>query len=238
MVIPVLLEIESGVAKITLNEPESLNSLSTNIIEGLEKALERIEADSNIRSAILTGNGKGFCVGGNIKQFPKNSNALAVKDWMRTATKLVLKINRIEKPIIAAVNGYAMGAGFSLALATDIIIASEESTFGMVFNKIGAVPDMGAHYFLPRIVGLHKAKYLMFTGQKITASEAMQHGIIMEACAKDNLTTRSQEIASALAESATASIGLTKNILNRSFEMTIEQVLNEEALFKGLHSPL
>ncbi|HZG72316.1 MAG TPA: enoyl-CoA hydratase/isomerase family protein [Chondromyces sp.] len=230
----VLLEIEDAIAKITLNEPEHLNSFSSTITKGLEDALSKVELDRNIRSVIITGNGKGFCVGGNIKEFPQNQNAYEVKQWMKAASSLALKINRIDKPIIAAVNGFAMGAGFSLALAADIIIASEEASFGMVFNKIGAVPDMGAHFYLPRIVGLQKAKYLMFRAKKITAQEAKDLGIVLEVVSLNELNKRAEEVAREFSESALPALGLSKAILNRSFDLTIEQILLEEGMSQGL----
>jgi len=230
----ILFEIDRGVAKVTLNEPEHLNSLSRTITEGLEKALDRIDQDTNIRSVILTGSGKGFCVGGNIKEFPTEMNALQIKDWMKSASNLALKLNRIEKPVIAAVNGFSMGAGFSLALAADFIIASENASFGMVFNKIGAVPDMGAHYYLPRIVGLQLAKYLMFTAKKITAQQAKELGIVLNVVPESELNTRALEIAHQMSESALSALGLSKSILNRSFTMSLEQILYEEGMAQGL----
>jgi 2-(1,2-epoxy-1,2-dihydrophenyl)acetyl-CoA isomerase len=230
----VLLDIQNGVAKITLNEPEHLNSLSSNITKGLSAALDRVEADENIRCVILTGSGKGFCVGGNIKEFPSGRTALEVKEWMKTATNLALKIHKIEKPIVAAVNGFAVGAGFSLALAADMIIAAEEAKFGMVFNKIGAVPDMGAHYYLPRIVGLQHARYLMYTAKQITAEEANKLGIVLEVVSGKDLQNRASELSGELARSASSALGLSKSILNRSFDMSIEQVLYEEGMSQGL----
>ncbi|WP_075980737.1 enoyl-CoA hydratase/isomerase family protein [Bacillus massilinigeriensis] len=230
----VLFNVEKGVAKITLNEPTQLNPLSSSIIDGLEKALKQVEEDPLIRSVMITGNGKGFCVGGNIKEFPMNKNASEVKDWMKTATNLAVRLNQLEKPVIAAVNGFAMGAGFSLALAADFILASENARFGMVFNKIGAVPDMGAHYYLPRIIGLQRAKYLMFSAKTINAQEAKDYGIVLEVISENDLANKATDLANEMADCALPALRLSKSILNRSLDMTIEQVLYQEGMAQGI----
>lgn len=230
----VITEVHEGVAKITLNEPESLNALSNSIVRGLREALIRVEDDESVRVVILTGKGKGFCAGGHIKEFPREANALAIRDWMRMATALALQVYHLEKPVIAAVNGYAVGAGFSLALACDLIIASEEAVFGMVFNKIGAVPDMGAHYYLPRLVGMQNAKYIMFTAEQITAEEAKKLGIAFAVVPAEELEAEAQKLAAKLAKGATAAIRMSKSILQRTYGMSLEDVLHEEAMAQGI----
>lgn len=230
----VLTEVKNGVARITLNEPDSLNALSTAIIEGLNETIGSIKNDPDIRAVILTGNGRAFCAGGNIKGFSSISSAAAGRKRMEDHTHFLKDLAQMEKPVIAAVDGHAVGAGFSIALACDFIIASERSKFALGFHKIGLVPDLGGLYHLPRIVGMARAKELAFSDRTLTAAEAKDYGICLEVVEAEQLLDRTQEIAETFASSPTIAIGLAKSLLNRSFESTFDDMLREESMVQGI----
>jgi 2-(1,2-epoxy-1,2-dihydrophenyl)acetyl-CoA isomerase len=225
----VLIEINNCVATITLNEPKSLNSLSLALVKGLKEAIREVKENNEVRAIILTGNGKAFCAGGNIKEFPDGIQKASIgREYMEESVSLLTGLAQLEKPTVAAVNGYAVGAGFSLALACDFVLATEETIFAMVFNKIGLVPDLGGLYHLPRIVGMARAKEIVFSARDISAKEAKDYGIVLDIVRQEELIEKAQELAGSLAIKATQAIGLSKFILNRSFELSLEQLLQEE----------
>jgi 2-(1,2-epoxy-1,2-dihydrophenyl)acetyl-CoA isomerase len=227
-------EVEEGIATITFNQPDKMNSLSREMVEGFSSSLMKIKKDPRIRAVVLTGSGKAFCAGGNIKGFPTEGSPILVREIMKNDFPFLLDLVHLEKPVIAAVNGYAVGAGFSIALACDFIFASEDSTFSMSFNKVGLVPDLGGLYHLPRIVGMARAKELALTGRIISGKEAMDYGIVLEVLPKKELIQRAKSFASTLANCATQAIGLTKYMLNRSFESSLEQFLREESMTQAI----
>ena len=147
---------------IRMNLPESMNALGKSLIDGLKLSLDEFNNDGKCRVAILTGSGKAFSAGGSLKELADGMSTIAGVDYMRNANEIIKLITTIGKPIIACVNGVAVGAGFNIALACDIIIASSNAVFSQVFKNVGLIPDMGGLYFLPRVVGLHKAKELNF----------------------------------------------------------------------------
>ncbi|WP_078428401.1 enoyl-CoA hydratase/isomerase family protein [Alkalihalobacterium alkalinitrilicum] len=231
----VLFEVENGVATITLNQPEQMNALSKAIIEGLKSSLARIKEDPEIRAVVLTGSGRAFCAGGDIKEFPGDGNNAAIsRDYMKFGLPFMADLAQLEKPVVAAVDGYAVGAGFSIAIAADFVLASENSTFAMSFNKIGLVPDLGGLYHLPRLVGMARAKELAMTGRSITGAEAKECGLVLDVLPKEQLLVKARELAERLANSATQALGLTKHILSRSYELSLEQVLREEAMVQAI----
>jgi 2-(1,2-epoxy-1,2-dihydrophenyl)acetyl-CoA isomerase len=230
----VLTEIKNGVALITLNEPKSLNSLSVEIVDGLTKSLRSIKHDPAVRAVILTGNGKAFCAGGNIKSFSSITSAASGRRYMHETGGFIKDLVQMEKPVIAAVNGYAVGAGFSIAIACDFVIASPHSKFALGFHKVGLVPDLGGLYHLPRIVGMARAKELAFSDRTLSAMEAKEYGICLEVVEEDQLLSRAEEMASSFAASPTIAIGLAKVMLNRSFESSFEDVLREEGMVQGI----
>ncbi len=229
----VLYEVTNGVATITLNRPEKMNALSQELVSGFHEALEKAQSDTRVRSVILTGGGKAFCAGGDLDSFA-DMDALAGKRYLQKAHRLLMALHTLEKPVIAAVNGFAAGAGFNLALACDLIVAGEQAKFGQVFAKVGLVPDFGGMYFLPRVVGLPRAKELMYSGRMITAKEAQEYGIVLEVTEPERLMERANQLAGMLAEGPGAALGMAKTILNRSFELSLEQLLHEEAMAQGI----
>jgi 2-(1,2-epoxy-1,2-dihydrophenyl)acetyl-CoA isomerase len=230
----VLTVVKNGVALVTLNEPNSLNALSTAIVEGLTETFTSIKNDSTIRAVILTGNGRAFCAGGNIKGFSSVTSAAAGRKYMKEHINFLKDLAQMEKPVIAAVNGYAVGAGFSIALACDFVIASQNSKFSLGFHKLGLVPDLGGLYHLPRIVGMARAKELAFSDRTLSSYEAKEYGICLEVVEEGQLLCRAQEIAESFASSSTIAIGLAKSLLNHSFESSLDDILREEAMVQGI----
>lgn len=230
----VLFEVRKGVAWVTLNEPDSLNALSNEMALGLTEAVSRIQKEDAIRAVVLTGTGKAFCAGGNIKGFPKDQSPGILRRYIHDTIDFVKGLAEIEKPVIAAVNGYAVGAGLSIALACDLVLAVPKSQFSLGFHKIGLVPDLGVLYHLPRVVGMAKAKELAFSNRTLSAEEAKDYGIVLEIVEADRLLSRAAERAEEMASSATLAIGLAKSILNHSFESTLEGVMKEEAAIQAL----
>jgi 2-(1,2-epoxy-1,2-dihydrophenyl)acetyl-CoA isomerase len=230
----VLTEVKNGVAIITLNEPKSLNALSGEIVEGLTNAIKAIKHDPAVRAVILTGNGKSFCSGGNIKSFSSVTSAASGRKYMLETGGFIKDLAELEKPVIAAVTGYAVGAGFSIAIACDFVIASPHSKFSLGFHKVGLVPDLGGLYHLPRIVGMARAKELAFSDRTLSAKEAKEYGICLEIVEEEQLLSRAQEFAESFASSSTIAIGLAKSLLNHSFESSLDDILHEEAMVQGI----
>lgn len=172
-------ERQDGVAIIRLNRPEIMNALEPKLSAELIQITDLLDQDPEIRAVILTGTGKAFCAGGDVRRLKKGFSSLAAsRKHLMQRYSWVIKFTNMEKPIIAAVNGFAAGAGFSLAMMCDLILASEEARFIQSFVKMALVPDLGSMYFLPRLVGLNKAKELIYTGQVIDAAEAYRLGIV------------------------------------------------------------
>ena len=232
-----LYEVDQGVATITLNRPAVLNAISSQMIEELQAVLKIIQDDAAVRAIVLTGAGRGFCSGADLKarQRVKPSEAPAAADELgaqrlrRTLNPLILAIRTIEKPFLAAVNGVAAGAGCNLALACDLVLASDMARFGNVFARIGLIPDCGGHFFLPRLIGFHKAAELMFTGDIIDAQEAERIGLINRVIPHAELGKQTRELAERLAHGPTRAIGLCKRTLNLGINADLARVLDAEA---------
>nr|WP_263326630.1 enoyl-CoA hydratase [Neobacillus sp. Marseille-Q6967] len=230
----VITEVKDGYAIVTLNQPNALNALSTEIVEGLTESMNRLKHDPAIRAVILTGHGRAFCAGGNIKGFSDVTSAAGGRKYMQDHTGFLKDLAQMEKPVIAAVNGYAVGAGLSIAIACDVVIAVPYAKFALGFHKLGLVPDLGALYHLPRVVGMARAKELAFSDRTLSATEAKEYGICLEVVEEGQLLNRAEELAASFAASPTIAIGLAKSILNRSFESSLEDILREEALVQGI----
>ena len=237
-----LYEVDQGVATITLNRPAVLNAISQQMIEELQATLDTVKDDASVRAVVVTGAGRGFCSGADLKGRERVKPSEAAADastaggerLRRTLNPLILAIRTIEKPFIAAVNGVAAGAGCNLALACDIVLASDEARFGNVFTRIGLIPDCGGHFFLPRLVGFHKAAELMFTGDIIDAHEAERLGLINRVVAHADLGKQARELAERLARGPTRAIGLCKRTMNVGITADLAAVLDAEAEGQGL----
>jgi 2-(1,2-epoxy-1,2-dihydrophenyl)acetyl-CoA isomerase len=224
----ILVKVEDHVGTITLNRPEAMNYLDPIMSGEIEKTLLDFEKDEEVRALVITGAGRGFCAGGDIKTMQQKRTP---REWMARVegvTGCIKAMVNCPKPIIASVNGPAVGAGCNLALAADLIIASEKAVFGEVFTRIGLIPDCGGFFLLPRRVGLTKAKELIFTGKTITAQEAAQMGMVNRVVSAEALGEETRKLAEELAGGATLAIGMAKRLLNLSFQSDLEAILNAE----------
>lgn len=223
----VLYAVENGIATITMNRPKSLNSMNDGLINGLHDALTKAENDEAVRCIVLTGNGKAFCAGGDLSFLNGLEGTAAKKSFIAKVGAVAKRITTIEKPVIAWVNGVTAGAGVNLMLACDLIYASHKAKFGESFAKVALIPDCGGLYFLPRAIGLHKAKELMFTGDLIDAPTAERLGMLNDVIEDEFLKDKVYEMATRLANSAPLAIGLTKKYLNDT-ALSLDEVLNIE----------
>lgn len=226
--------IEDGIYKITLNRPDSLNSLTCDMVKELYQGLDDLEKDEACRVIILTGAGKAYSAGGDIKYLSAGLGAMEGKSYLQLINSLVQKIFEVEKIIISAVNGFAVGGGCNLCLATDLIVASSKAVFSEAFLPVGLVPDAGGTFLLPRIVGLPRAKELALTGRKISAEEAVSLGLINRVVPPDDLDMAVMEMARIVANGPTRQIGLTKVLMNRSLWLGLRDSLENEAYVQGL----
>ena len=234
------LNVADGIATLRLNRPEKHNAMSDDMRTAFIAALERVSADKAIRALVLTGNGKGFCAGGDVAGMERRMNAptgeIAFNGWHRQQRVHYTQslLHTMPKPTIAAVNGAASGLGADTALACDFIIASDAASFTWSYINRGIVPDGGGMYFLPRRVGLAKAKELIFTGRKVEADEALQLGIADRKTGADSLVADAQAWAAELGKGSSTALALGKTILNQSFELPAEQVFAQGSQAQGI----
>jgi 2-(1,2-epoxy-1,2-dihydrophenyl)acetyl-CoA isomerase len=218
---------DGGVLTITLNRPDVLNAFNRAMHEGLAAALKDAR-DPEIRAVVLTGAGRGFCVGQDLTEFREAPGDIG--DRLRSNYHPnVLAIRALEKPVIAAVNGAAAGAGLSVACACDIRIASDAATFVPAFINIGLIPDSGGTYFIARLLGPARAFEWMTSGRRLTAAEAHAWGLVSEVIEADSLGPRVTDLAAQLAGMPTRGIGMTKRLFDRAGESTLEEQLELEA---------
>jgi len=227
----ILFSKENGIATATLNRPEKFNSIIREIALAMQNFLKECEADPEVRCIVITGNGKAFCAGQDLKEATDPEGFPIEQIVDQHYNPIIKKIREIEKPVVAAVNGVAAGAGANLALACDIVIAKESAYFLQAFSKIGLIPDSGGTYTLPRLVGLARATALMFLGEKVYAKEAVEMGMIYKTVADDQFEEEVQKLASKLASLPTRALGLTKLALNKSLSNDLStQLMVEEQL--------
>jgi 2-(1,2-epoxy-1,2-dihydrophenyl)acetyl-CoA isomerase len=219
-----------GVATATFNRPDVLNATNDVFYREFAALIREMAEDESVRAVILTGAGRGFCAGADVKAMNPDTKLLARRKRHRWILADVLRpLVQLEKPVIAAVNGPAVGAGFNLALAADIVIASDAAVFSQIFIRLGLVPDLGGLYLLTRVVGLNKAKELCFTARKIGAAEALALGIANHVVPADRLMAEALKLATEIAAGPAASLGMIKTLLNRSSTSTLEEMLEFEA---------
>lgn len=232
-----LTETTDGVLTITLNRPDVLNALTRQVLNELRDVLHAAERDAAIRCLVLTGAGRGFCSGLDLTAGAQRAENLSVADGVRQNWNVVVKgIRAIEKPVIAALNGVAAGAGMSIALACDIRIASAAAWFMPGFVKIGLIPDSGGTIFLSMLVGYARAAELAFTGDRVDSTEAHRLGLVNHVVPADELMTRTYALANRLAASPTRAIGLTKRAFNVAIMPHLDAVLDHEAEMQQLAS--
>lgn len=215
-------------AIIRMNRPESLNSLNRQMVEDLSDALKKAENDQQVRCLVLTGAGRGFCSGADLTDGSAKNPEEVAGVLRETYNPLILSITKMEKPVIAAVNGVAAGAGCNMALACDLVIAAESASFLQAFVKIGLIPDAGGSYFLPRLVGPKRAMEMVLLGEKISAAEAQKFGMINRAVPDADLEAEVSRLAGALASGPRCQ-GMIKVMFGRSPDMDLEACLGMEA---------
>lgn len=225
----IILTKEDGVAVIQMNNPKAMNALEDELSAELLSAYRDVAADPEIGAVILTGAEKAFCAGGDLKKLSQGfPSAEAGYDYMRSFREMVTTFMNMPKPTIAAVNGYAVGAGFCIAMQADLILASDKAKFGMAFANVGLIPDLAGMYTLPRLVGLQRAKELIFTGRTIGAEEAKDMGIVNQVVSHDSLMDEAKKLAKRLADGPRVALRMAKNVMNDSINMTLEQLLDLE----------
>jgi 2-(1,2-epoxy-1,2-dihydrophenyl)acetyl-CoA isomerase len=232
----VLTELRDGVQTITLNQPEKFNALSNAMIAGLAEAFRASERDSSIRAIVLTGAGRGFCSGADISEFDTANGMDAGAHLRKSLNPLVARMRAVEKPVLAAINGVAAGAGMSLALACDVRFAAESARFVVAFVKIGLVPDAGLMYFLPRLVGPAKTLELSWTGDPIGAQEAYELGMLNRVLPDNQVLSATQELAARLAAGPAKTLALIKRAVNQAHELPLDRVLELEANYQTITS--
>jgi 2-(1,2-epoxy-1,2-dihydrophenyl)acetyl-CoA isomerase len=231
------LDMAEAVATVTLNRPEVLNAMDADMMDELNRVFDTLGSDRSVRAVIITGAGRGFCSGADLRMLatdPAIAEPAVFKSYLRQINQLILRMIRLEKPIIAAVNGPAAGAGSNLPLASDIIYMAREAYLTEIFVKRGLVPDFGGLYLLPRYVGLAKAKELLFTGERIHGDEALKLGIANRVLPADQLMPEAIKFARQLAAGPTVAIGLAKQGVHRGLESGVDAVLEFEALAQSI----
>jgi len=217
----VLYEVKGNIAIITINRPEALNALNSDVLIELGKAVENAENDQDVYVVVLTGAGRAFVAGADIAQM-KELTAVEGKAFSEYGNSVFLKIEKMSKPVIAAINGFALGGGCELCLACDIRIASEKAKFGQPETGLGITPGFGGTQRLPRIVGLSKAKELIFTAEIINAQEALRIGLVSQVVPGEELMNTTMEMAEKIAQKAQIAVRLSKDAINRGMQCDID----------------
>ncbi len=213
---------------IRLNRPEKFNSFVREMALEFQAALDEAAASSAIRAVYLTGEGKAFCAGQDLAEATDPNGPELTKIVQEHYNPIILRIRNLEKPVVCGVNGVAAGAGANIALACDVVLASENASFIQAFSKIGLIPDSGGTYFLPRLVGFQKASALMMLGDKVSAAEAERMGMVYMVLPQDGFDTAALAVAEKLAAMPTRGLALTKKALNRSMTACLEDQLRLE----------
>ncbi len=219
---------ENGVAIISFNRPEKFNSFVREMALDLQERLDFCQKEKEIRAVLITGNGKAFCAGQDLKEATED-NGIELKNIVAEHyNPVILKLRNLNKPVVAAVNGVAAGAGANIALACDLVVAGESATFIQAFSKIGLIPDSGGTFFLPKLIGMQKAAGLMMTGEKVSAADAEKLNMIYRVVTDAELKPTAVQLAEKLAKMPTKALALTKKLLNESHNNTLEQQLQRE----------
>ncbi|MBE0624781.1 MAG: enoyl-CoA hydratase/isomerase family protein [Burkholderiales bacterium] len=225
--------VTNRVATLTLNRPDRLNALSTPMLDGLLEALPRLAADANVAVVVITGAGRGFCAGGDVKSMAEGSSQLALEDAvqrLRGRMEVSRLLHEIPKPTIAMVNGPAAGAGLAMALACDLRIASESARFITAFAKVGFSGDFGGSYFLSKLIGTGKARELYYTGAALDAAQALALGVVNDVVPAFELLEATTALAQRLAHGPGIALGLMKHNFNAAESGTLSELLDLEAL--------
>lgn len=226
----ILYDVADGVATLTFNRPEVRNAFNDLMAEEVQAALKAAERDEAVRCLVITGAGAGFCAGQDLAAIQARGDDASFREHLlKTYNPIVLKLRTIEKPVIAAVNGAAAGAGWGMALACDLRYAAESAKFRFAFTGIGLTADSGTSFFLPRLVGLGKALELAYTNAVVDANTALSLGLINGVFAPDRLMPATLDLARQLAQAPTRGLGLTKRAMNHALKVDLADALDYEA---------
>jgi len=221
-------EIINGVGKITLNRPDKYHSFVREMALQLQGTLDKCNENKAVRAILITATGKAFCAGQDLGEATDPNGPELTQIVQEHYNPIIRKIRNIEKPIVAAVNGVAAGAGASIALCCDIVVATESASFIQAFSKIGLIPDSAGTFFLPRLVGMQRAAALMMTAEPISANDAVDMGMIYKSFTDKTFETESWKLVSKLAKMPTKGLGLTKRLLNASYTNNLDKQLDME----------
>ncbi|WP_202552119.1 enoyl-CoA hydratase-related protein [Ginsengibacter hankyongi] len=224
----IISEIKSNIAVITLNRPEKYNAFNREMALSFQKTLDECECNNNVRCVYLTGSGKAFCAGQDLAEITDPDGPGMERILKEHYNPIVTKIRNLNKPILAAVNGVAAGAGANIALCCDVVVATQSAFFIQAFSKIGLIPDNAGTFFLPRLIGVQRASAFMMLGDKISAQEAERTGMIYKFFADKVFTKEAEKIAFTLADLPTKGLAYTKRALNKSMENNLMQQLSVE----------
>lgn len=220
---------QDGIATVTLNRPDKLNALSADMYEAVADQMSALDADDEVRSIVLTGAGRAFCAGGDVGSMGGH-DVVAGRARSRKHSRAVVNLYNAEKPVIAAVRGPAAGIGFSLALACDLVVASETAYFLAAFKKVGIPPDGGAVFLLTQRLGIARAREIVYTARRVPAQEAAELGLVTKVVPDDRLEGETLELARELAGSATYALRLAKRMFHSLYVPTLEMLLEMENL--------
>jgi 2-(1,2-epoxy-1,2-dihydrophenyl)acetyl-CoA isomerase len=227
-------EVADAIATITLDRPQALNALTIPMKTELLGALTAVARDRGVRAVVLTGAGRAFCAGQDLKERLEPDAVPLAVELRERYNPIITAMRRLDQPIVGAINGVAAGAGASLAFACDIRVAAEGASFVLAFGRIGLVPDSGATWFLPRLVGPAKAAELALLGETLSAVDAERFGLVARVVAADALAAEARAVAARLAGLAPVALAQTKRALHRSWSVDLETALEEEAYRQGL----
>ena len=225
--------IENGICTVKLNRPEVRNALVLEMRQELKDVFTAVKQNDEVKVIILTGEGKAFSAGGDLSAL-KEVDAVSGRKRLQAGHEMIHSIVNLEKPVIAAINGVAAGAGVSLAVACDIIIASRSAAFIQSFAKVGLIPDLGAIHFLPKLIGRHRALELMFLGEKVSAEQAQNIGMINRVVEDEQLMDEVYRLALQLAEGPDMALGFMKKLVNRSVLADLDETLELEGFAQAM----
>ena len=232
-----LFDVADDIATLTLNRPESLNALNAGLVEEFGHALAQVRARAgeDIKVLIITGAGRAFCAGGDVKVMDSAQRTPVMqRNHLRASQHRMLELLNLELPVISLVNGAAAGAGANIALAADFVFATPRAMFMQAFGRIGLIPDWGGLFVLPRLVGLQKAKELVFTARKVRVEEAQALGLVHTVVNEASAMTETRAFAARLAHASTTAVGVAKSILNQSHNLDARSLLEMEATGQGI----
>ncbi|MES2004046.1 MAG: enoyl-CoA hydratase-related protein [Bacteroidota bacterium] len=221
----ILFHIENGIANITLNRPDKLNSFNREMALLLQDKLDECASLKEIRCVYITGAGKGFCAGQDLAEVVDPNGPGMQKILSEHYNPIITRLRNMPKPVIAAINGVAAGAGANLAFACDIVVATQSASFIQAFSKIGLIPDSGGTFHLPRLIGFQRASALMMLGDKVSSTDALQMGMLYKVFSDESFEEESKKIATTLSQMPTRALAYIKHALNRSLSNNLEEQL-------------